>query len=79
MKEEITNFESEEQLQMVIKKAIQATTNAVFEFISNEHTIVDSFNKSHIPGAALELTGSKSIATYINEELRKVGITCSGK
>ncbi len=63
-----------EEIQQIIKNAIEATTKGIFEFINKENTIVDKFFKNEIPNAILEVTGTKQVSEYINEELEKVGI-----
>lgn len=67
-------MDKSEEIQQIIKNAIEATTKGIFEFINNENTIVDKFFKSEIPNAILEVTGTKQVSEYINEELEKVGI-----
>lgn len=65
---------SNADLQKIIKKTLEATSKGVLEFVNNENKIVDKFFKSEIPNAVLEITGTKNISQYINEELQKEGI-----
>lgn len=67
---------SAEEVQSILKKAIEATTKGVFEFINNECEIIDKIHNMHIPGATLETNYSsqKKASQYIDQELAKVGI-----
>lgn len=67
---------SAEEVQKILKKAIEATSKGIFEFINNEIVIVDKFYKIEIPGAILETNYSSqsNVSLYIDQELAKVGI-----
>ncbi|GEM_PF-6371589 len=67
---------SANEVQTILKKAIEATSKGIFEFINNENVIVDKFHKMEIPGAILETncTSQKKASQYIDQELAKVGI-----
>lgn len=69
-------FYSADEVQTILKKAIEATSKGIFEFINNETVIVDNFYKMEIPGAILETNYSSQInvSLYIDRELAKVGI-----
>ena len=67
---------SADEVQTILKKAIEATSKGVFEFINNESVIVDKLHKMEIAGATLETNYSsqKKVFQYIDQELAKVGI-----
>lgn len=67
---------SADEVQTILKNAIEATSKGIFEFINNESVIVDKFYKMEIPGAILETNYSsqKKVSLYIDQELAKVGI-----
>lgn len=48
------NMDTSEEIQQIIKNAIEATTKGIFEFINKENKIVNKFFKSEIPNAILE-------------------------
>ncbi|WBX97993.1 hypothetical protein [Chryseobacterium gambrini] len=67
---------SADEVQNILKKAIQATSKGIFEFINNESLIVDKLHKIEILAATLETSSSlqNKVSEYINLELSKVGI-----
>jgi len=67
---------STDEVQTILKNAIEATSKGIFAFINNEGVIVDKFYKMEIPGAILETNYSsqKKVSLYIDQELAKVGI-----
>ncbi len=67
---------SADEVQSILKKAIEATSKGIFEFINNESVIVDKLHKMEIPGATFETNYSSQnkVCEYIDQELAKVGI-----
>ena len=65
-----------DEVQNILKKAIEATAKGLFEFINNESVVFDKLNKIEIPGVSLEIKYSSQtkISHYISQELSKVGI-----
>lgn len=65
---------SPEEVHTILKKAIEATTIGIFEYVNNEAIVIDSFFKSEIPNAILQINSTKKVSEYINHELKKNGI-----
>ncbi len=67
-------FYSSDEVQSIVKKAIEATTIGVFEYVNRESIIIDRFFKSKIPNAIIERKSTKNVSEYIDQELIKIGI-----
>lgn len=67
---------SADEVQTILKNAIEATSKGIFEFINNESVIVDKLHNMEIPGATLETNylSKKKVSHYIDQELVKFGI-----
>lgn len=58
-------FYALDEVQSIVKKAIEATTIGVFKYVNNKSIIIDRFFKSEIPNAIIERNSTKNVSEYI--------------